>query len=225
MEFHYFTPQNDGDILHPNEPHIPLLFLIDTSGSMHGEPIKSLESGIIRLSEVLSRSDFAEVIDLAVVSFSDHAELVRPFSASNVRCEIALTAYGPTVLGEGIQTALHEARERRRKYMNYGVPYYKPWIILGTDCNYAENMPVLQNMVKELTEQNKLSLFAIGLPDCDNNILQALTERVVNVDDYDLDELFSFIGNCLIEGPNLGPFPIKPPPLPPNAHVISYDKW
>lgn len=223
MEFNYIASQNDGDILHLSEPHLPLLFLVDTSGSMHGEPIKRLESGIIRLSELLSRSDFAEVIDLAVVSFSDHAELIRPFSPTNVRCEIALSAYGPTALGKGIQTALQRAHERRRKYMHYGVPYYKPRIILITDCNFVENMLALQNMIKELTEQDKISLFAIGLPGCDNNILQGLTERVINVDDYDLDELFSFIGNCFIKGlRNHRDFFME---LPPNAHVVPYDEW
>lgn len=223
MEFDYIASQNDGDILRLNEPHIPALFLIDTAGSMHGEPIKRLESGIVRLSELLSKSDFAEVIDLAVVSFSDHAELIRPFSPSNVRYEIALTAYGPTVLGEGIQTALHETRERRRKYMNYGVPYYKPRIILVTDCNYVDNLPILQNMVKELTEQNKISLFAIGLPGCDNNILQALTKSVVNVDDYDLDELFDFIGNCINKRfDNPGNFIAE---LSENAHIVPLDEW
>ncbi len=223
MNFDYIASQNDGDILRLNEPHIPVLFLIDTAGSMHGEPIKRLESGIVRLSELLSKSDFAEVIDLAVVSFSDHAELIRPFSPSNVRYEIALTAYGPTVLGEGIQTALHETRERRRKYMNYGVPYYKPRIILVTDCNYVDNLPILQNMVKELTEQNKISLFAIGLPGCDNNILQALTRSVVNVDDYDVAELFEFIGNSCIIGLHNHGAPFME--LPPNVHAVPYDEW
>ncbi|WP_066925668.1 vWA domain-containing protein [Murdochiella massiliensis] len=147
MEFN-ITSQNDRDILQLNEPHIPLLFLIDTAGSMHGEPIRRLNSGIIRLIELLSKSDYAKVIDLAVVAFSDHAEVIRSFLPSKVCSEIAIEAYGPTNLGAGLQTALDEVYKRRRKYMEYGVLYYKPRIILITDCNFVSNLPILQEMVK-----------------------------------------------------------------------------
>ena len=214
------TPCND--ILCSNSPHIPLLFLVDTAGSMHGEPIRSLEIGITKLCKLLSESELAEVIDLAIISFSDHAEIIRPFSPSSVEYEIALTAYGITSLQDGLQTALHEVYKRRRKYMELGVRYYKPKIILITDCNFVDDLSVIQNMVENQTTNNKISLFAIGLPGCDNNILQAITKYVVNVDDYDLDELFYYLGHEFVY---YRQNPGQNPELPQNVHIVPFDEW
>lgn len=226
-----FVPfQNDdtlcNDILCPNKPHIPLLFVVDTAGSMHGEPIRSLEIGINKLCKLLSESELAKVIDLAIISFSDHAEIVGPFSPSSVEYEIALTAYGITSLQDGLQTALHEVYKRKRKYMELGVQYYKPKIILITDCNFVDSLSVVQNMVENQTINNKISLFAIGLPGCNNNILQAITKYVVNIDNYDMDELFYYLGHEFIyHHQNPGQNPGQNPELPQNVHVVPFDEW
>ena len=103
------------------------------------------------------------------------------------------------------------------------MPSYKPRICLITDCNFVEYLPVLQDTVKGHLEQDKISLFAIGLPGCDIKILQALTRIVVNVDDYDLDGIFDFIETtCIKCFHNHRDFLIE---LPQNAHVIPYGEW
>ena len=57
-------------ILNMNEPHMACLFLVDTSGSMSGESINSLNVGINRFKEEVCRDKRTkEILDVAIFRF------------------------------------------------------------------------------------------------------------------------------------------------------------
>lgn len=113
LPYNFRTPLNDS--------RLPFIFVVDTSGSMHGERIgiinNALESWIDKLSDVSSAT-----ISLAVISFNTVASLVQDFTEIN-RSTIRLPrlqAQGMSSLGEAIMISLDTLREYQRTINRMG---------------------------------------------------------------------------------------------------------
>ena len=62
------------------EPRCPCVLLLDTSGSMQGDPIKALNQGLQAFKDDLSRDPLASRrVELAVVTFDSHVKVVQDF--------------------------------------------------------------------------------------------------------------------------------------------------
>ena len=89
-----------------SQPRLPLVFLVDTSGSMRAaskkNPIEQVNCFLEKIpTELLDyRCDY---IDLAVVEFGDTAKIVREFAPIATFTGVRLEAYGMTAMGEGIR--------------------------------------------------------------------------------------------------------------------------
>ena len=59
------------------EPHMACALLLDTSGSMTGEPVRNLCEGIRRFKESLSADPLAcKRVDIAIITFNTRTEKV-----------------------------------------------------------------------------------------------------------------------------------------------------
>ena len=62
------------------EPRCPCILLLDNSGSMDGAPIAALNAGLETFREELGKDELALLrVEVAVVAFGDHPELVQGF--------------------------------------------------------------------------------------------------------------------------------------------------
>ena len=104
-------------ILAPNEPHMACVLLLDTSGSMSGTPIASLNKAINDFKEQTSLDELAQKrVDIAIIEFNDTVRVVQDFTPLPQLQPVTLSATGCTAMGEAINVAIDKVKERNRFY-------------------------------------------------------------------------------------------------------------
>jgi uncharacterized protein YegL len=115
------------------EPRCPVLLLLDTSDSMKGEPIAALNRGIKSFRESVVQDSTASLrVEICIVSFGP-VKLEQDFVTVNNFSTPALSASGVTPMAEAIEYSLALIEDRKEKYKNKGIQYYRPWIFMITD--------------------------------------------------------------------------------------------
>jgi uncharacterized protein YegL len=116
------------------EPRCPCVLVLDTSGSMQGEKIDALNAGLRAFRDDLLRDPVASKrVEIAVVAFDDEVRVVQDFVTADRFEPPTLTAQGLTRMGVAIHTALDMVQERKARYNEVGVTYYRPWVFMMTD--------------------------------------------------------------------------------------------
>ncbi len=115
-------------IVNASEPHMACLFLLDTSGSMEGEPIAELNAGVNQFKVgVCEDKTTRDVLDIAIVEFNSTHRVVQEFVPIEYMEPVNLQAGGGTNMSPAIQTAIDMVNERSRFYRRSGTEPYKPW--------------------------------------------------------------------------------------------------
>lgn len=116
------------------EPRCPCVLLLDTSGSMQGMPIDSLNQGLQTFKEELTKNSLAaRRVEVAIVTFDSHVNVVQDFVTADQFSPPILTAQGLTTMGAGIHKALDLLQDRKAQYRTNGIAYYRPWVFMITD--------------------------------------------------------------------------------------------
>ena len=67
-------------IINPNESHMACMLLVDTSGSMSGEAIESLNEGLNNFKrDVIKDKRTEAILDVAIVEFNSTVRVVQPW--------------------------------------------------------------------------------------------------------------------------------------------------
>lgn len=213
----------------PNQPHLACVLLLDTSGSMAGEAIKSLNAAINRFKENISQDEIAKkTIDVAIIEFNDTARVVQNFTPISSMEPVKLTAEGLTAMGAGINLAIDKVKERNRFYSSLGTPCFKPWIFLITDGVPTDSIEEAVVRIREEESKGtygKLKFFALGVGDYDKDTLFRLTNRVLELNDYDFIGIFNWMSESMvaISVSSVGDEPALTAELPANARVVPSD--
>ncbi len=215
-------------VLSPNEAHLAFVLLLDTSGSMNGDPISRLNRAIRELKENLANDEIAlRRVDVAIIEFNDHARVVQDFTPLAEMQPVTLVAKGCTAMGEGINLAIDKVKERNRFYDSMGTPCYRPWIMMITDGAPTDDITSARERI--IQEENKdtygkIKFFAVGVPGYKEEILTSISKRCIALDEAKFDNFFNWVGKSMVtisvsrvdENPQL-------PNLPEDAHVIPSD--
>ena len=157
------------------EPRCPVVLLLDTSGSMAGNPIAELNQGLQRFwEEVSSDSLAAKRIEVAVITFGP-VKVDQDFTAVTKSRPPVCTADGVTPIGEAIIKGCGLLQERKKQYKQNGIAYFKPWMILITDGAPTDDITSAIDAITLGENQNALSFFAIGASDANMKILASLS--------------------------------------------------
>jgi len=172
------------------EPRCPCLLLLDTSGSMRGERINSLNEGLRTFHrELLGDSLASRRVEVAVVTFDSAVRVVQPFVTAERFTPPLLTASGGTSMGAGIDQALTLVEKRKAIYLKHGVPYYRPWILMITDGKPEGEPPAIvahaQRRLVAAEERKGAVLFTVAVEGADMAALRRLVPR----EPYELERL------------------------------------
>lgn len=223
-----FEEAPHSEIAAPGEPHMACVLLLDTSGSMEGAPINSLNKAINDFREQTSMDDLAQKrLDIAIIEFNDYARVVQEFTPLLQMKPVSLTAGGMTAMGEGINLAIDKVKERNRFYAEMGTPCFKPWIFMITDGAPTDDVSLARQRILEEEQKGshgKLKFWALGVPGYREDVLTSLTKRCIELSDTSFKGIFDWLSESMVaisvsrvgDNPTLGD-------LPENARTIPSD--
>lgn len=199
------------------ENRCPVILLLDTSGSMYGEPIKALNRGINTFKEDVIRDIQASLsVELAIITFGDKVKLAQDFITIDEFNPPILEASGVTPMGEAIEKALLLLEDRKRIYKDNGIGYYRPWIFLITDGAPTDNWQIPAEMLKEAEAQKRCLFFAVAVEGADMNKLKQIAppdRPPVVLNGLDFRGLFQWLSTSMkrVSGGKIGEAVALPP--------------
>lgn len=169
----------DNDLIENPSPRCPVALVLDTSGSMSGEPIAELNAGAQLLVEELKRDDLARwSVELAVYTAGGSADRILEFTCVDQIAGIApMSAGGSTPLGAATRMALNDLEARKNQYRNAGVPYYQPWLVLISDGAPTDSWQDAASRARELSANRKLVSLPIGVQEAKLGILGQFSSK------------------------------------------------
>jgi len=164
------------------EPRCPCVLLLDTSGSMKGEPVEALNKGLQAFKTDLGKDPLASRrVEIAVVTFDNEIKVAQDFVTVDNFQPPTLEAQGQTFMGGGIQKALDLVQARKSQYRANGVAYYRPWVFMITDGEpQGEPESVVQNATQRLMKEEsekRVAFFAVGVENANMDRLKQMVVR------------------------------------------------
>ncbi len=207
---------------------LPVYFLLDTSGSMFGEPIQALNNALSGMVSAL-RSD-AQALDslwLSMITFDGDVKEIVPLTelVSFQLPEITCPQSGPTHTGKGLEL-LHEKVTREvRKGNEEQKGDWKPLLFLFTDGKPSD-LQLYRDMIPKIKNLNFGTIVACAAGHkADDTMLKELTDTVVHLDTADsstLKQFFKWVSATIEQGnKSMGTSEsVALPPPPPEIIVV-----
>lgn len=141
------------------------LLLLDTSGSMHGQPIAELNAGLVSLKDELMADTMAvQRVEIGMISFGP-VRVEADFQSPDTWTPPRLEAGGDTPMGAAIEQGLQMLDARKQVYKQSGITYYRPWVFLITDGGPTDSWRHAASLVHagDNDESKTFSFFAVGV--------------------------------------------------------------
>ncbi len=185
---------------------LPVYFLLDTSGSMRGEPIQALNNALSGMVNTL-RSD-AQALDslwISIVTYDREVKEIAPLTelVSFQLPEITCPQSGPTNTGAGLEYIIQQVKKDVIKGSSTQKGDWKPLLFVFTDGKPSD-MPLYREKIIEIKNLNFGAVVgcAAGLK-ADDVILKELTDNVVHLDSADsstLKQFFKWVSETIEQG-------------------------
>ncbi|MBO1064406.1 MULTISPECIES: VWA domain-containing protein [Nostocales] len=182
------------------ENRCPVILLLDTSGSMSGQPIQELNRGLAAFKEDVMKDAQASLsVEVAIVTFG-LVKLTQDFVTIDQFTAPKLETEGATPMGEAIEYALNLLETRKQSYKDNGVLYYRPWVFLITDGAPTDAWEGAAQRVREEEAQRRMLFFTVGVQGADMNKLKQIAppERPpVTLNGLDFRSLFVWLSTSM----------------------------
>ena len=171
---------------------LPIYLLIDTSGSMTGTPINSVNQGLRSMADALLDDPRAsETAFVSVITFDSSASVAVPLTNAVSFTAPTLTAQGGTELGKGLK--LLEDQIKHEVVTSSGETQkgdWKPLIFVMTDGQPTDDD---WRAAADPLKAKKYNIIGCAAGDqADEHMLKELTTVVVKLSDTDSKTIRSF---------------------------------
>ena len=209
-------PIGDAEFIENQENRCPVVLLLDTSGSMDGEPIKALNDGIKTFQQDVMRDTQAMLsVETAIVTFGNGGvKTVQEFVGIDQFTPPILTAGGLTPMGSAIELALDLIEDRKAIYKSHGIQYYRPWVFLITDGAPTDEWKQAVQRVKQAETENRVLFFSVGVQGADMAKLKQISNNPpVLLNGLDFRDLFQWLSSSMkrVSGSKVGEAIALPP--------------
>lgn len=207
---------------------LPVYFLLDTSGSMFGEPIQALNNALTGMINTL-RSD-AQALDslwISIVTFDREVKELMPLTelVHFQLPEITCPQSGPTNTGKGLELIYQKVSNEVRKGNESQKGDWKPLFFLFTDGKPSD-IQLYREMLPKIKSLNFAAIVGCAAGHlADDSMLKELTDNVVHLDTADaatLKQFFKWVSDTIEQGnKSVGTVESLPlPPPPAEVHLV-----
>lgn len=207
---------------------LPVYLLIDTSGSMKGEPIESVNIGLQSMLTHLRQDPFAlESVYLSIITFDREVTQILPLTELDAvqLPKITTPDSGPTHLGAALELLCQTVDREVIRTTAEQKGDWMPLLFIMTDGNPSDLQKFTQQLA-EVKRRNFGNIVACAAgPKAKESYLQQLTPTVVHLDTTDsttFQQFFKWVSSAVSVGNrSLGTASetLLPPP-PPEVQVV-----
>ncbi|MGP1518067.1 MAG: vWA domain-containing protein [Ottowia sp.] len=206
------------DLIDNPSPRCPCLLVLDTSGSMSGEPIAQLNAGVRQFIQELQRDEVAACsVEVAIIVAGGRVESVMPFNTvMSLDYASTFSAGGDTPLGTAVEEGLRMLDERKNEYRKNGVAYYQPWMVIISDGSPTDDWQNAASKAKDLSEKRKLVSLVVGVQGADMTVLSEFSNRsALHLDGLKFSQFFNWLSASMsrVSASNSTSNSVKLPPM------------
>ncbi len=170
---------------------LPVYLLLDTSGSMSGEPIEAVKNGVqIMISSLRQNPQAIETAFLSVITFDSTAQQIIPLTDLASFQMVDIKATGVTALGEALKLVAHKIDTEVQKTTSEQKGDWKPLVFIMTDGIPTDDWQSGLNEFKK--SKVAFTVACAAGSGADANILKQITENVVSLDTADSASIGKF---------------------------------
>lgn len=170
---------------------LPVYLLLDTSGSMSGEPIEAVKNGVqIMISSLRQNPQAIETAFLSVITFDTTAQQLIPLTDLASFQMVDIKATGVTALGEALKLVSIKINSEVQKTTTEQKGDWKPLVFIMTDGIPTDDW---QSGLNEFKKSKVAFTVACAAGNgADTNILKQITDNVVSLDTADSASIGKF---------------------------------
>jgi uncharacterized protein YegL len=207
---------------------LPVYLLLDTSGSMQGEPIHAVNVGLQSLAANLRQDPYAlESVFISIVTFDMEVKEVVPLTALEDLQVPTITTptSGATMMGAGLIFVCDKVAREIRKSTEYAKGDWRPLLFLMTDGKPSDTL-AFQEVIPRVKAANFGTVVACAAgPKSDSTVLNKLTDKVVHMDTMNsasFSQFFQWVSSTINQGSSsMGAAnSVTLPPPPPEIQIV-----
>lgn len=178
---------------------LPVYILLDTSGSMYGEPIEAVKNGLQIMLSALRGNPYAlETAYLSIITFNSNAQQVVPLTELSAIQQPEISASGCTALGAALSLVTQKANAEVHKSTNDVKGDWKPLVFIMSDGEPTDD---LQKGINDFNSRKWGIVVACAAGNGANtDSLKKITENVVKLDttsSKDMEAYFKWISDSV----------------------------
>ena len=207
---------------------LPVYLLIDTSGSMRGEPIESVKVGLEAMLSSLRQNPYAlETVSISIITFDREVRQILPMTPiEDLQLpEIITPESGPTHTGQALRLLCDVIDREVRLSSAEQKGDWMPLLFLMTDGKPSD-IQLYQEMVNEIKKRKFGAIIACAAGmSAKTEPLKQLTDEVYSLDTVDSNAFTKFfkwvsdtieVGNRSIGATD----DLQLPPPPPEVNIV-----
>ncbi|MCG3769792.1 MAG: hypothetical protein JW384_00923 [Nitrosomonadaceae bacterium] len=174
---------------------LPVYLLLDTSGSMSGEPIEAVNTGISLMMSALRQDPHAlESVHVSIITFDIEATTVVPLTGLDQLqlTHISCPQSGPTHLGRALQVLTQQVSNEIRNSTADVKGDWAPFLFIMTDGKPSDTQ-LFEDMCPVTRAVGFASIIGcVAGPKARREDLQPLCDHIVSLDTLDTASFTSF---------------------------------
>jgi uncharacterized protein YegL len=207
---------------------LPVYFLLDTSGSMNGEPIQALNNALSAMVNTLrADAQASETLWLSIITFDREVKEIAPLTElpSFQLPEIICPPSGPTNTGKALELLYEKVNKEIRKGTPTQKGDWRPLLFIFTDGKPSDPQ-LYTEMIPKIKKLNFGAIVGCAAGNKGNNEkLKELADTVVHLDTADsstLKQFFKWVSDTIEQGnKSMGTTDaVTMPPPPSEVHLV-----
>ncbi len=185
---------------------LPVYFLLDTSGSMYGEPIEALNNALNGMIHSLRTDAQAqETLWVSIVTFDREVKELIPLTdlQSFQLAEIKCPQSGPTNTGKGLELIYQKVNDEVKKGSPEQKGDWRPLLFVFTDGKPSD-LQLYRQMIPKIKSLNFGTVVGCAAGNLANDsMLKELCDTVVHLDTADsstLRQFFKWVSDTIEQG-------------------------